>query len=75
MSSHRYRPNQQLEIYNFGVVPWLQISKELDFSNIYNAHFFRKVEKLYCFVTNEVPFRFHEELMVRFEAQKRDLQF
>ena len=29
----------------------------------------------HCFVTNEVPFRFQEKLMVRFEPQKRDLQF
>ena len=74
MSSPRYRPNQQLEIYNFRVVPVLQISKELDFETFICA-FFRKVGKLHCFVTNEVPFRFHEELMVRFEPQKRDLQF
>ena len=31
MSSQRYRPNQQLEIYNLRVVPGLQISKEVDF--------------------------------------------
>ena len=37
--------------------------------------FFRKVEQMHCFITNEVPFRFQEELMVRFEPQKRDLQF
>ena len=35
MSSQRYRPNQQLEIYNFRVVPGLQISKEVDFFMIY----------------------------------------
>ena len=34
------------------------------------AHSFRKVEKLHCFVMNEVSFRFHEELMLRFEPQK-----
>ena len=65
MSSQRYRPNQQLEIYNFEVVPGLLISKELDFSNIYMRIVFRKLEKLH-----EVPFRFLEELMVRFEPQK-----
>ena len=27
----RYRPDQELEIYNFRVVPELQISKEVDF--------------------------------------------
>ena len=31
--SQRYQPNQQLEIYNFRVVPELQISKEVDFYN------------------------------------------
>ena len=36
MSSQRYRPNQQLEIYNFRVVPGLQISKEVDFNDLYN---------------------------------------
>ena len=66
MSSQRYMPNQQLEIYNFGVVPGLQISKEVGFQNI---------RKIYSFITNEVPFRFQEELMVRLEQQKRDLQF
>jgi hypothetical protein len=43
------------------------------FKHLYE-HDFRKVEKLHCFVTNEVPFRFQEELMVRFEPQKRDPQ-
>ena len=40
MSSQRYRPNQQLEIYNFRVVPGLQISKEVDFFYDLYAHFF-----------------------------------
>ena len=31
-------------------------------------------ELFHCFVTNAVPFRFQEELMVRIEPQKRDLQ-
>ena len=66
MSSPRYRPNQQLEIYNF--VPGLQISKELDFSNIYMR--ILELETLHCFVMDEVPFWFLEELMVRFEQQK-----
>ena len=30
MSSRRYRVDQELEIYNFRVVPELQISKEVD---------------------------------------------
>ena len=29
--SQPYKPNQQLEIYKFRVVPGLQISKEVDF--------------------------------------------
>ena len=36
---------------------------------------FVKINKVNCFGTNEVPFKFQEELMVRFEPQKRDLQF
>ena len=36
---------------------------------------FVKVIKVNCFGTNEVPFKFQEELMVRFQPQKRDLQF
>ena len=48
MSSQRYRPNQQLEIHNFRVVPGLQISKEVDFLRLISA-FFRKVEKVALF--------------------------
>ena len=40
MSSQRYRPNQQLEIYNFRVVPGLQISKEFDFLKFICAMYF-----------------------------------
>ena len=39
MRSQRYYPNQQLEIYNFRVVPRLQISKEVDFFMIYMRTF------------------------------------
>ena len=35
MSSRRYRVDQELEIYNFRVVPELQISKEVYFLMIY----------------------------------------
>ena len=42
----------------------LQTSEEIDL-----------FKTLHCFGTNEVTFRFQEELMVRFEPQKRDLQF
>ena len=31
MSSQQYKPDQQLEIYNFRVFPGLQISKEVNF--------------------------------------------
>ena len=74
MSSERYRPNQQLEIYNFRVVPCLQMSKDVDF-HLFMCVFLWELVKLHCFGTNEVPFKFQEELMVRFEPQKRDLQF
>ena len=37
--SQRYQPNQQLEIYNFRVVPGLQISKEVDLFMIYMRTF------------------------------------
>ena len=35
MSSRRYRVDQELEIYNFRVVPELQISREVVFFTIY----------------------------------------
>ena len=35
MSSRRYRPDQELEIYNFRVVLELQISKNVEFLMIY----------------------------------------
>ena len=35
VSSRRYRVDQELEIYNFRVVPDLQISKKVDFLMIY----------------------------------------
>ena len=40
MGSPRYRPNQQLEIYNFRVVPGLQISKDVDFLRFICDSFF-----------------------------------
>ena len=39
MSSRRYRVDQELEIYNFRVVPELQISKEVDFYDLYVFYF------------------------------------
>ena len=55
--------------------PWPSNKQGTRFSNHLYAHFFRKVEKLHCFVTNEVPFRFHEELMVREAANKEIYTF
>ena len=72
MSSPRYRPNQQLEIYNFRVVPGRQIIKEVDFKDQYAC--LSEIKTLHCFVTNEAPFRFPEVILVPFEPQKRDLQ-
>ena len=40
MSSRRYRVDQEIEIYNFRVVPDLQISKKVDFLMIYMYLFF-----------------------------------
>ena len=40
MSSRRYRVDQELEIYNFRVVPELQISKEVDFLRFICVSFF-----------------------------------
>ena len=39
MSSRRYRVDQEIEIYNFRVVPDLQISKKVDFLMIYMFFF------------------------------------
>ena len=39
MSSRRYRVDQELEIYNFRVVPDLQISKTVDFFNDLHVFF------------------------------------
>ena len=35
MSSRRYKVDQEIEIYNFSVVPDLQISKKVEFVMIY----------------------------------------
>ena len=48
MSSRRYRVDQELEIYNFRVVPDLQISKKVEFLMIYMFLFF------HWFAMNEV---------------------
>ena len=54
MSSRRYRVDQEIEIYNFRVVPDLQISKKVDVLRIYI--FFLIFVR--CFVMNEVFWRF-----------------
>ena len=74
MSSRQYRVDQEIEIYNFGVALGLQMSKEVNFQWLMCV-FLSNFIKLNCFATNEVPFGFQEELMVRLEPQKRDLQF
>ena len=40
VSSRRYRVDQELEIYNFRVVPELQISKKVDFLRFMCVLFF-----------------------------------
>ena len=47
MSSRRYRVDQEIEIYNFRVVPDLQISRKVEFLMIYMFFF-------HCFIMNEV---------------------
>ena len=46
VSSRRYRPDQELEIYNFRMVPELQISEKLDLLIIYIISF----AFCFCFV-------------------------
>ena len=73
MSSRRYRVDQEIEIYNFRVVPDLQISNKVDFLRIYTiVVFFRLV---YCFVMNEVFWRFGELSSIQGGSGNRDLQF
>ena len=49
MSSRRYRVDQELEIYNFRVVPELQISKEVDFFNDLYTRFLEDLKNtLFC---------------------------
>ena len=40
VSSRRYRVDQELEIYNFRVVPELQISSQVDFLRFICVYFF-----------------------------------
>ena len=69
MSSRRYRVDQEIEIYNFRVVPDLQISKKLELLMNYIFSFFC------CFVMNEVFWRFGELSSRQGGSGTRDLQF
>ena len=69
MSSRRYRVDQELEIYNFRVVPDLQIRKTVEFSMFFFSELF------YCFVMNEVFWRFGELSTIQAESATRDVQF
>ena len=69
-SSRRYRVDQEIEIYNFRVVPDLQISKKADFLMV--DIFFS--ELFYHFVMNEVFWRFGELSSIQ-GGSTRDLQF
>ena len=71
MSSRRYRVDQELEIYNFRVVPDLQISKKVDFLLIYMFCFIR----FHCFVMNEVFWRIQKLSSIPPKSGTRDLQF
>ena len=73
MSSRRYRVDQEIEIYNFRVVPDLQISKTVDFLMIYM--FFCFCSDFYCFLMNEVFWRFGELSAIQARSTTRDLQF
>ena len=56
MSSRRYRVDQEIEIYNFRVVPDLQISKKVELLMIYMFFLFF----FHCFVMNEVFWGFQK---------------
>ena len=71
MSSRRYRVDQEIEIYNFRVVPDLQISKKLESLMIYIVVCFF----FYSFFMNEVFLGFGELSSIPSGSEKRDLQF
>ena len=71
MSSRRYRVDQEIEIYNFRVVPDLQISKKVEFLLIYMI--FALI--FHCFVMNDVFWRFGELSSIQGGSGTRDLQF
>ena len=70
MSSRRYRVDQEIEIYNFRMVPDLQISKKLELLMIYIFS-----EFFHCFVMNEVFWGFRELSSIQGGSGTRDLQF
>ena len=59
MSSRRYRVDQEIEIYNFRVVPDLQISKKLEFLMIYKFFFFIVLPRMKCFGGFRTSRRYH----------------
>ena len=71
MSSRRYRPDQELEIYNFRMVPELQISKKVDLLMIFKIC----LDVCFCFVMTEVFWRFVELSSIQGRSGNRDLQF
>ena len=56
VSSQRYYPNQELEIYNFRMVTELQISKIPDVFMVYII----RLQLCVCFVMNDVFWMFGE---------------
>ena len=75
MSCRRYRPDQEIEIYNFRVVPDLQISKKVDLLLIRIIFCCFFLMCFYCFVINEVFWRFGELSSIQGGTGTRDLQF
>ena len=73
--SRRYRVDQEIEIYNFRVVPDLQISKKVELLMIHMIMFCCFLIDVYCFVINEVFWRFGELSSIQGGSGNRDLQF
>ena len=71
VSFRRYRVDQEIEIYNFRMVPELQINNRLDvlMSYIFVLLF------LLCVVMNGVFWRFGEFSSIQARSGTRDLQF
>ena len=71
MSSRRYRVDQELEIYNFRVVPDLQISKKVELLMIYMFFLFF----FHCFAMNEAFWRIQKLSSIPPKSGTRDLEF